>query len=249
MGVVVVAAGSGTRLGADRPKAFVELAGATLLEHALRGVVAAGVDEVAVVVPGGRVVEAEQVVASLGPAVPADGGDPPSPPTMVVVPGGAERTDSVAAGLAALTDEVHLVLVHDAARCLTPPDVFERVLGALRAGAKGAIPGVLVVDTIKAVDPDGLIIATPARESLRAVQTPQGFQRKVLERAHAAGVSATDDAALVEALGHPVLIVDGDHRSLKITTPEDLEHAERLLAPGPGPGPTLPSAPDPLATP
>lgn len=222
MGVVVVAAGSGTRLGADRPKAFVELAGATLLEHALRGVVAAGVDEVVVVVPADLVPEAERIAESSSGA---------PLPTMTVVPGGAERTDSVAAGMAALGDRVALVLVHDAARCLTPAVVFERVLAALADGAKGVIPGVPVVDTIKVVDPDGLITATPARDSLRAVQTPQGFPREVLEQAHAAGVSATDDAALVEALGHSVRVVDGDHRSLKITTPEDLEQAHRLLRP------------------
>ncbi|WP_277454159.1 2-C-methyl-D-erythritol 4-phosphate cytidylyltransferase [Janibacter sp. DB-40] len=220
MGVVVVAAGSGRRLGADRPKAFVELAGVTLLEHALRGVVAAGVDEVAVVVPLDLVTQAEAVAAPLGA---------PTGPTMTVVAGGAERTDSVAAGLSVLSERVHLVLVHDAARCLTPAAVFDRVLAALERGAKGAIPGVPVVDTIKTVDPDGFITGTPSRDSLRAVQTPQGFRRDVLEEAHASGVSATDDAALVEALGHRVLVVEGDHRSLKITTPEDLAHAERLL--------------------
>ncbi|WP_338749972.1 2-C-methyl-D-erythritol 4-phosphate cytidylyltransferase [Janibacter alittae] len=226
MGVVVVAAGSGSRLGADRPKAFVELAGATLLEHALRGVVAAGVDEVAVVVPADWVTQAEMVaVAVVGPAGPAG-------PAMTVVPGGAERTDSVAAGLSSLSEQVHHVLVHDAARCLTPVVVFERVIAALARGARGAIPGVPVVDTIKTVAPDGLITGTPSRDSLRAVQTPQGFRRDVLEQAHAAGVPATDDAALVEALGHPVLVVDGDPRSLKITTPADLVHAERLLAAG-----------------
>lgn len=220
MGVVVVAAGSGSRLGADRPKAFVELAGTTLLEHALRGVVAAGVDEVAVVVPAALVAQAQALATPLGG---------PTGPTMTVVPGGAERTDSVAAGLSALSGRVRLVLVHDAARCLAPVVVFQRVLAALERGAVGAIPGVPVVDTIKTVGPDGLITGTPSRDSLRAVQTPQGFRREVLEQAHASGVSATDDAGLVEALGHSVLVVDGDRRSLKITTPEDLAHAERLL--------------------
>ncbi|NYF97935.1 2-C-methyl-D-erythritol 4-phosphate cytidylyltransferase [Janibacter cremeus] len=221
MGVVVVAAGSGTRLGAERPKAFVELSGMTLLEHALRGVVAtAGVDEVIVVVPADLVAGAEAVAA------PMTG---PTGPTLQVVPGGAERTDSVAAGLAALSGAVRIVLVHDAARCLTPVVVFERVLEALDGGAAGAVPGVPVVDTIKVIDGEGLVTGTPSRDSLRAVQTPQGFRREVLEQAHACAVAATDDAALVEALGHPVLVVEGDHRSLKITTPEDLERAERLL--------------------
>src|SRR5699024_765604 len=125
------------------------------------------------------------------------------------------RTDSVAAGLAALSGAVCQVLVHDAARCLTPTVVFERVVNALATGAKGAIPGVPVVDTIKMVGTDGVVTATPGRDCLRAVQTPQGFPREVLERAHASGIAATDDAALVEALGHPVVVVDGDPRSLK----------------------------------
>lgn len=221
MGVVVVAAGAGARLGAGRPKAFVELAGSTLLEHAVRGVLAAGPDEVVVVVPETLVAQARSTVDPLvgtGPAV------------LTVVSGGAERTDSVAAGLAALSAAVGLVLVHDAARCLTPVGVFERVLAALSLGAKGAIPGVPVVDTIKVVDDGGIIVETPQRSTLRAVQTPQGFDREVLTAAHGAGAAATDDAALVEALGHAVLVVDGDERALKITTPEDLRHAERLLA-------------------
>lgn len=221
MGVVVVAAGSGTRLGADRPKAFVDLAGVTLLEHALRGVLAAGPDEIVVVVPQALVAEARGIAEPLV----ATGS-----PLLAVVPGGAERTDSVAAGLAALSASVGLVLVHDAARCLTPVTVFERVLSALSRGAEGAIPGVPVVDTIKVVDEDGRITDTPPRAALRAVQTPQGFDREVLTAAHASGVTATDDAALVEALGHTVVVVDGDERALKITTREDLTRAERLLS-------------------
>lgn len=218
MGVVVVAAGSGTRLGADRPKAFVELAGQTLLERSVDGVVAAGIGHIAVVVPHDRVTEARDRLAWV-----------PDAAQVTVVAGGAERTASVAAGLAVLPPAVRIVLVHDAARCLTPVVVFERVIAAITAGAKGAIPGVAVVDTIKVVDADGRITATPARDSLRAVQTPQGFPREVLEQAHASGVPATDDAALVEALGHPVVVVDGDPRSLKITTPDDLDRAARLL--------------------
>lgn len=220
MGVVVVAAGSGTRLGADRPKAFVELAGATLLEHALRGVLGCDPDEVVVVVPEALVDEARRLASPLVRD---------RSTSMVVVAGGAERTDSVAAGLTALGAAVDVVLVHDAARCLTPVAVFERVLAALAAGAKGAIPGVPVVDTIKVIDSGGLITSTPLRDGLRAVQTPQGFDRAVLTAAHASGAAATDDAALVEALGHGVLVVDGDSRALKITTVDDLAHAERLL--------------------
>ncbi len=219
MGVVVVAAGSGARLGADRPKAFVDLAGATLLEHAVRGALSAGPDELVVVVPEELVDEARSIVDPL-----------PGSARATVVAGGAERTDSVAAGLTALSPAVELVLVHDAARCLAPVGVFQRVLAALAVGAKGVVPGIPVVDTIKVVDDGGIITDTPARSSLRAVQTPQGFDRSVLTAAHAAGAAATDDAALVEALGHDVVVVDGDPLALKITTPADLQHAERLLA-------------------
>lgn len=220
MGVVVVAAGSGTRLGADRPKAFVELVGVTILERSLHGVLAALPDEVVVVVPPTHVDETSALVEHLGE----------SGSRISVVAGGAERTDSVSAGLAELSEGIRWVLVHDAARCLTPVAVFERVLAALRAGVVGAIPGVPVVDTIKVVDTGGVITETPLRETLRAVQTPQGFDREVLTAAHAAGAAATDDAALVEALGHDVLVVEGDHRALKVTTPEDLVRAERLLS-------------------
>lgn len=219
MGVVVVAAGSGTRLGADRPKAFVELAGATLLEHAVQGALAPVPDEVVVVVPERLVADARAIVEPL----------PGAASTTVVVAGGAERTDSVAAGLAALSASVELVLVHDAARCLAPVEVFERVLAALAVGAKGVVPGVPVVDTIKVVDDGGVVTDTPDRSSLRAVQTPQGFDRVVLTAAHASGSAATDDAALVEALGHPVVVVEGDPRALKITTGEDLAQAKRML--------------------
>ena len=218
MGVVVVAAGSGARRGAGRPQAVGERAGAPLLAHALRGVLEAEVDEVVVVAPNAHVADAQDVVDRCGTA------------RVVVVGGGAERTDSVAAGLAALSEGVGAVLVHDAARCLTPASVFERVLTALAIGAKGVVPGVPVVDTIKLVGPGGAVAGTPPRESLRAVQTPQGFDREVLAAAHASGTAATDDAALVEALGHRVVVVDGDERALKITTPEDLERARRLFA-------------------
>src|SRR5699024_5186849 len=220
-GVVLVAAGPGTRLGADRPKAFVELAGATLLSRALGGVLAVpAVEEGVLVGPASHRQEVGGLTGTRqGVRISAGAG-------------GAERTGAVAAGLGALSANVARVLVHDAARCLTPMPVFTRVLAALADGAKGAIPGVPVVDTIKAVDERGVITATPDRAPLRAVQTPQGFDRGVLERAHAAGTQATDDAALVEALGYDVIVVEGDHRALKITTAADLVLAEHLLATG-----------------
>ena len=233
VGVIVVAAGSGSRLGAGVPKAFVAIAGESILAHALRGVLACtSVDEVVVVAPPGHRPEAEAVCRDVGSRYSASASGRRSPRTAVavaVVGGGAERGDSVAAGLAALSADVNVVLVHDAARCLTPVEVFDRVAAAVRHGAPAVVPGIPVVDTIKQVTAAGLVVATPARSTLRAIQTPQGFRREVLERAHALGGDATDDAALVERLGERVFVVDGDPRALKVTTPHDLETAARLL--------------------
>ncbi|OFE15863.1 2-C-methyl-D-erythritol 4-phosphate cytidylyltransferase [Humibacillus sp. DSM 29435] len=235
VGVIVVAAGSGSRLGAVLPKALVPLAGQPILGHALRGVLACpGLMAVVVVAPAGHRPETETACRDAVSRYAATLSGDPMPPTRVaptVVTGGAERSDSVAAGLAALPAEVDIVLVHDAARCLTPVVVFERVVAAVRSGAPAVVPGMLVVDTIKQVDAAGRVVATPARAALRTIQTPQGFRRDVLERAHALGGTATDDAALVERLGEPVLVVDGDPLSLKITTRADLDAATRLLTP------------------
>ena len=203
------------------------LAGVPLLGHALRGALSCpAVSEVVVVAPvahrGDAEAVADDVCRELGSATP-----------VTVVPGGAERGDSVAAGLAVLGDDVEIVLVHDAARCLTPVAVFDRVVAAVRAGAVAVVPGTLVVDTIKQVDESGFVVGTPDRAALRAVQTPQGFRRDVLKRAHAVSSAATDDAGLVERLGERVLVVEGDPRALKVTTPADLETAARLLPPPP----------------
>jgi 2-C-methyl-D-erythritol 4-phosphate cytidylyltransferase len=222
VGVVVVAAGSGSRLGAEMPKAFVPLAGQPLLRWALASVLRVqGLTSLVVVVPPGY--EAPGHPAWQGGWLPA---------SAVLVAGGAERTASVAAGLAALDPACDVVLVHDAARCLTPVAVFERVVGAVRAGADGVVPGVAVVDTVKSVDPDGFVTGTPDRAALRAVQTPQGFRRAVLDAAHASGLDATDDAALVERAGQRVLVVEGDALAFKVTTPDDLARAEGLVADG-----------------
>ena len=219
VGVVIVAAGAGTRLGAGLPKAFVPLRGRPLLGHALDTVAALpGLRAVVVVAPA-------DLVDRIAPAW--AGVD--LPPDAVVVAGGSERTDSVAAGLAAVGD-VDVVLVHDAARCLTPLAVFERVVAAVRAGAAGAVPGIPLVDTVKTVDAHGVITGTPDRATLRAVQTPQGFAREVLVAAYRSGVGATDDAALVELAGHHVVVVEGDPLAFKVTTLDDLERAERVLA-------------------
>jgi 2-C-methyl-D-erythritol 4-phosphate cytidylyltransferase len=145
------------------------------------------------------------------------------------VAGGATRTESVAAGLVALHADDDVVLVHDAARCLAPSALYTRLVEAVRSGHPAVVPGLLVPDTIKTVDDAGQVLTTPARESLRAVQTPQAFLRQVLEEAHRSGFAATDDAGLVERSGGSVLVIDGDPLALKITTPADLALAERLL--------------------
>ena len=200
------------------------LAGVPLLAHALRGVLScAAVSEAVVVAPAAHRGDAESLADAVCRAL-------GSAAAVTVVVGGAERGDSVAAGLAELGDAVEVVLVHDAARCLTPVAVFDRVVAAVRDGAAAVVPGTAVVDTIKQVGTDGYVVATPERSTLRAVQTPQGFRRDLLERAHAGGSEATDDAGLVERLGERVLVVDGDPRALKVTTPDDLETAARILA-------------------
>jgi 2-C-methyl-D-erythritol 4-phosphate cytidylyltransferase len=233
--VVVPAAGSGLRLGGGAPKALRELGGVPMLVHAVRRM-AAAVETVSLVVvaaPPGEVAGVRALLTGV------TGGA-----ELRVVPGGASRQESVALGLAALDPDVDVVLVHDAARPLAPPDLAESVLAAVRGGAEAVVPGTPVVDTVKRVDPSGVVVETVDREPLRAVQTPQGFRRSVLERAHAAagGAPATDDhagvpaapamddAGLVEALGVPVLLVPGRDEALKVTRPLDLVLAEALLA-------------------
>ncbi|GAA1155473.1 hypothetical protein GCM10009583_27030 [Ornithinicoccus hortensis] len=201
------------------------------MTHALRGVLSCpDVREVVVVVPGDSV---EEFRAACDLAAAPRGGSTSHAATapVTIVRGGAERTDSVAAGLAALTDEVGIVLVHDAARALTPVDVFDRVVHAVRAGHAAVVPGLPVTDTIKTVDDEDRVVATPDRAALRAVQTPQGFLRETLERAHAEAGDGpvTDDAGLVERLGPAVHVVPGDLRSLKVTTAADLRTVEGLL--------------------
>jgi len=150
-----------------------------------------------------------------------------------VVAGGADRSASVAAGLAALRPDDGIVLVHDVARALAPADLFARVIRAVHAGHPAVVPGLAVTDTVKVVDAQGRVLATPDRTSLRGIQTPQGFLREVLERAHGDGASATDDAGLVERVGGHVRVVDGDPRALKITSRLDLAVATVLLQDGP----------------
>lgn len=230
---VVPAAGSGVRLGAGIPKAFVSLDGKTMLERSVAGLLDSGVvDDVVAVVPADRVSEAQELLAPLE----REG-------HVVVTTGGAERTDSVRRGLAALgagagsgTDVDHtphhdVVLVHDAARCLTPAAPIRRVVAAVRSGQVAVIPVLPVVDTVKQVDDDGYVTATPERSALRAVQTPQGFDPGTLLAAYDAGGDvATDDAGLVERLGRRVATVEGDPLAFKVTTADDRVLAEFRLA-------------------
>ncbi|SCL67103.1 2-C-methyl-D-erythritol 4-phosphate cytidylyltransferase [Micromonospora chersina] len=218
--VLVPAAGAGVRLGPGAPKALRLLGGEPLLVHAVRRIAAApSVHTVVVAAPAADV---EAVRAMLAPVAP-----------VTVVPGGAERQASVAAALAAVPAGPDIVLVHDAARALTPPELVESVAAAVRAGHDAVIPVLPVVDTVKEVDAGERVLGTVDRAALRAVQTPQGFRRSVLTAAHeAAGDALTDDAGLVEKLGVPVDCVPGSELALKITRPFDLALAEHLLASG-----------------
>jgi 2-C-methyl-D-erythritol 4-phosphate cytidylyltransferase len=209
--VLVPAAGLGLRLGGGSPKALRELAGESLLTHCCRALT--GVGLIVVAAPPDAVDAVRRVV-----------------PHALVVPGGATRQESVAAALAAVPPDFDIILVHDAARALAPFSLVEKVAQAVRDGYEAVIPVLPVVDTIKQVDAQGDVVATVDRAQLRAVQTPQGFRRALLVKAHAAAVdSHTDDAGMVERLGATVHTVPGDPLALKITTPNDLRLAEALL--------------------
>jgi 2-C-methyl-D-erythritol 4-phosphate cytidylyltransferase len=217
MGLIVPAAGRGERLGAGVPKALLPLAGQPLLVHAVRGALSSRVvDVVVVAAPADRVAEVRGLLAA-------------EVTELRVVSGGDDRRESVARALAELPPEVDAVLVHDAARCLTPPAVFGAVAAALAGGAAAVVPAVPVADTVKQVA-HGVVVGTPDRDTLRAVQTPQGFRRDVLERAHATEPgAATDDAGLVERLGFEVRVVAGHEEAFKITRSLDLVLAEAIL--------------------
>ena len=220
MVAVVPAAGSGQRLAAGIPKAFCEVDGRTLLERAVAGLLESGVDRVIAAVPADRVDQARQSLAG----------------QATVVAGGADRYESVRLALSALdeSDRPDYVLVHDAARALTPPTLIVRVVEALRAGHPAAVPALPLHDTITAADANGAVLPTPERAGLRAVQTPQGFATDLLLRAYRAvrGTGAagfTDDASLVEHVGGQVQVVDGDPLAFKITTQLDLLLAEAIV--------------------
>lgn len=212
---VVPAAGCGERLGAGIPKAFVELSGMTMLERAVDGLLASGViGRVVVAAPADRVEETAVLLAG----------------RASVVAGGPERYDTVRLALSEVGDS-RFVVVHDAARPLTPAEQIQRVVAALHDGLRAVIPVLPVVDTIKAVDANGVVLGTPERAGLRAVQTPQGFETELLRRAYqrAGGAAVTDDASLVENLGTSVHTVAGHPLAFKITTALDLRLARAVL--------------------
>ena len=239
---ILTAAGAGTRLGAGGPKALVEVGGRSLLRRAAQGLVDSGVvDHLVVTAPGEHV---ERFAAELAGLAGAGVG------IRVVAGSSASRQASVALGLKAALEacpRAAVVLVHDAARALTPPETVRRVVAAVRAGHDAVVPALAVTDTVKEIAPAGpagsgveIVVGTPDRSRLRAVQTPQGFAVAALVRAHELGaargadeaLAASDDAGLVEAAGGRVVVVEGDPLALKVTTPLDLALAE-LLAAGP----------------
>jgi 2-C-methyl-D-erythritol 4-phosphate cytidylyltransferase/2-C-methyl-D-erythritol 2,4-cyclodiphosphate synthase len=223
--VIVVAAGSGNRLGRNEPKAFVALSGRSILERALDAVFGMNsAVQVVVVVPSDKGPHSERLVLQAAGSA-AD--------HVTIVTGGATRQRSVAAGIAVLEPGVRTVLVHDAARALTPTALFELVVEGVESLGVGVIPAIAVADTIKQVDASSAVKQTLDRSTLVAVQTPQGFPRAELEAAYeSANEEYTDDAALFAAAGHDVRVVEGDARAFKITTSWDLRRAEALLGGG-----------------
>jgi len=209
---IIAGAGMGHRLGADIPKALIQIDGVTLIERAFAAL-SPVVDEIVITAPAGYEDQFRAIV-----------GD-----SATVITGGVLRSDSVNRALKSLSPSTKYVLVHDAARALATSELAERVLHGLTSGESAVIPALSVVDTIKEVDRDGYVRSTPDRSILRAVQTPQGFSVDVLKRAHEASEDATDDAALVEALGVKVKTIPGEARAMKITNPEDIAMAVTLV--------------------
>jgi 2-C-methyl-D-erythritol 4-phosphate cytidylyltransferase len=219
---VLVAAGRGERLGEDKPKAFTRLGELPMLAEPLRRLdESAWIDEIVVVAPP----EWEEPAILLAEEIGAS-------KVSSCVTGGATRTESVRAGVAEVPEDAAVILVHDAARPLVTDEVIERVVTALGEGFDGAVPSLPVSDTVKRVR-DRVVVETVPRDELVTVQTPQGFVapvlRAALERASNSLLLATDCAALVEAAGGRVTVVEGDERLLKVTTPADLERVTAWL--------------------
>ena len=210
--LIIPAAGSGERLGAKIPKALVQIGGRSLIAHAVTALSPIA-NQIIIAAPKGFESEFTKLFGE----------------SVEVVTGGKTRSESVAIALKKVKPENEFVLVHDAARALASTELGQRVVTELANGGKAVIPTLAVSDTIKEVNSSGHVVATPLRESLRAVQTPQGFDRQTLIDAHASGKDATDDAGLVESLEIPVHTVNGEARALKITTQEDLTTATNIL--------------------
>ena len=211
---IIAGAGSGHRLGADLPKALVKLLDKTLVEHAVNSL-APVAQLIVVTAPAGF---EDQFKTILGDQV-------------TVITGGVLRSDSIRLALNKIGSEYEFVLVHDAARAIASTQLAKDVLTQLEKGEQAVIPALDVVDTIKEIDVNGYVRNTPERANLRAVQTPQGFSKSVLAHAHQSAEDATDDAALVEAIGVKVKVISGEERALKITNKSDLARAIQILLP------------------
>ncbi len=211
---IIAGAGSGHRLGADLPKALVKLIDKTLVEHAVAAL-APVAELIIVTAPSGFEDKFRELL-----------GD-----QVTVITGGVLRSDSIRIALEKIPANYEYVLVHDAARAIASTDLAKNIIAELAKGEQAVIPALDVVDTIKEVDASGYVRSTPDRSTLRAVQTPQGFVKSVLAHAHYSAEDATDDAALVEAIGIKVKVIAGEERALKITTKSDLARAVQILLP------------------
>ena len=211
---IIAGAGSGHRLGADLPKALVKLLDKTLVEHAVAAL-APVAELIIVTAPAGFEDKFKELL-----------GD-----QVTVITGGVLRSDSIRIALEKIPANYEFVLVHDAARAIASTDLAKNIVSELVKGEQAVIPALDVVDTIKEVDAGGYVRSTPDRSTLRAVQTPQGFVKSVLAHAHSSAEDATDDAALVEAIGIKVKVIAGEERALKITTKSDLTRAVQILLP------------------
>jgi 2-C-methyl-D-erythritol 4-phosphate cytidylyltransferase/2-C-methyl-D-erythritol 2,4-cyclodiphosphate synthase len=211
---IIAGAGSGHRLGADLPKALVKLLDKTLVEHAVNSLTPVA-QLIVVTAPAGF---EDQFKSLLGDQV-------------TVITGGVLRSDSIRIALDVIGSEYEFVLVHDAARAIASTKLAKDVLAQLEKGEQAVIPALDVIDTIKEIDANGYVRSTPERANLRAVQTPQGFSKSVLAHAHQSAEDATDDAALVEAIGVKVKVISGEERALKITNKSDLARAIQILLP------------------
>lgn len=209
---IIAAAGSGERFKAKIPKALIHLGDKTLLEHAIARL-APAVQQIIVTAPAGY---EDQIKSLVGDDV-------------VVVTGGATRSESVRLGLAAVDSAATYILVHDAARSLASTHLAQSIIASLQRGEVAVIPGLTEVDTVNVIGNDGYVLSTPDRTALRTIQTPQGFQAAILREAHKQSAEATDDASLVSKLGYKVKVIAGEDAAMKITTPADLSIAMTFL--------------------